>query len=375
MHIMMTQRSLKAAVEPFAGVCAGYDRLSMYSHLHLRADGEKLTIRGARESLRLELECDCETKEPGALWVLGESFVKAALAMDEGIVELETAGKGFLSVKGGSAVRYDIAMRDSSAYPEWPEVAVAGETWLCYRPIMEEMLRKTVYAMSSGRDGDTYLKVVHGIVRGGRVTLEATDGRRLARVEQDLDMVDEVEADFTIPGEAARLLYALLVKDGKPADVRIATLAGETEFASHAGGWKLVAKQQAAKKPFPGLGRIIDAFKRDMLITVDRVLLLNALKKMLLTCDGENRIVKVSVAKGRMKLAGKIDGIMSGEAEFACACESPKTYRASFNAKLLLDAIGAIDDDEVQLDVGEDGVLAIRSSVPALAMVMPLREG
>jgi DNA polymerase III beta subunit len=91
---------------------------------------------------------------------------------------------------------------------------------------LRDGLRKTAYAIST----DETRYVLNGVLfsfKENKLTLVATDGRRLAMVDIELEFPRSHEADIIVPTKAVTELQRLLTDDG---DVKISVGTGQIAF-------------------------------------------------------------------------------------------------------------------------------------------------
>jgi len=95
-----------------------------------------------------------------------------------------------------------------------PDPSAEGK--FCYRidqGVFKEMLRKTSYAASL----DETRRVLNGVLmafKDNKLTMVATDGRRLALVEHEIEFPPEAEAEMILPTKAVSELMRVLGNDG-----------------------------------------------------------------------------------------------------------------------------------------------------------------
>ena len=91
---------------------------------------------------------------------------------------------------------------------------------------LRDGLRKTSYAIST----DETRYVLNGVLfsfKDNKLTLVATDGRRLAMLDIDLEFPRSHEADIIVPTKAVTELQRLLTDEG---DVRVSVSSGQIAF-------------------------------------------------------------------------------------------------------------------------------------------------
>src|SRR3990172_11025561 len=97
-------------------------------------------------------------------------------------------------------------------FPPLPKLA-AGKALKLEQVVLRDMLRKTAYAVSN----DETRYVLNGVFmsfKGDKLTLVATDGRRLALIEHELEVPKGAESEFILPTKAVGELQRLLGDKG-----------------------------------------------------------------------------------------------------------------------------------------------------------------
>jgi hypothetical protein len=120
-----------------------------------------------------------------------------------------TCGNSFFRILGLSPDDYPPPPR----FEEVKEFKVSGFT-------LRDGLRKVAYAIST----DETRYVLNGVYcqfKEGKLTLVATDGRRLAMTDADVEFPESQECSVIIPTKAVNELQRVLKEAGDKADVRI----------------------------------------------------------------------------------------------------------------------------------------------------------
>ena len=103
--------------------------------------------------------------------------------------------------------------RGEDEFPPLPTFEDAKE-FKINQEVLLDALKKTSYAIST--DETRYvLNGIYASFKEGKMSLVATDGRRLAMVENDLEFPASNECDVIIPAKAVSELQRLLKSDGE----------------------------------------------------------------------------------------------------------------------------------------------------------------
>lgn len=231
------------------------------------------------------------------------------------------------------------------------------------------MLRKTVFATST--DESRY--VLNGIffsLKEHKLTMVATDGRRLALVEEDVDVTADAQGEFIVPTKAVSELTRLL---GDKGDIQI-------QFTENQAAFTMTTEQAAPillitkliEGNYPNYRQVIPGEVRER-VQLMREEFLHALRRAeIMTSDKQNS-VKVTFAKNTLTIIANTPDI--GEAVETIAINyKGNEISIAFNPGYLLEPLNALTNDEVFFELIDElspGVLKING--PFLYVVMPMR--
>jgi DNA polymerase-3 subunit beta len=290
--------------------------------------------------------------------LLFNSVSKAA----EGDIEVEIDAKERASITAGSA-KFKLAGMPESEFPRLPKDEDAFIYTLAQQTL-KEMLRKVSYAASQD-DTRRTLKGVLMSFKNSKLTMVATDGRRLALVENEIEFPKNSEKDIVLPSKTVSELQRSLNGDGDVSVMlqksQICFKLGETQIYS-----KLI------EDAYPNYRQVIPAETAEH-ISVDRQLLLNALDRASVMTMDEAHSTKLIFSSGKLTVTSAVSDIGEAKDEVAIKYAGEK-IEIVFNPTYVMDPLKAIDDDEItiNLDNGHSPAV-IKCSIPFLYVLMPLR--
>lgn len=232
--------------------------------------------------------------------------------------------------------------------------------------MFRDMLRRTAYAAST--DESRY--VLNGVLmsfRGGKVAMVATDGRRMALVEQEIEVPREAEVDMILPSKAVNELHHTLKDSG---ELKIYGKGNQVIFVF---GDTLVASK-LIDGTYPNYRQVIPSQCQER-ITIERESLLAALRRVSILSVEKTSAVKVTFGKNRMSITMNSPDV--GEARDSLPIKyAGKEMTISFNPEFMMDPLKNLDADEVFLELTDElspGV--IKADIPFLYVLMPMRVG
>ena len=336
--------------------------LAILQNVLLEANGGELKMTTTDLDISIKTSAKCETEESGAtslpVKLLFNSINKAA----EGLVEVEVGEDEKASITAGSA-RFRMTGLPEKDFPRLPQDEDAY-TYEIEGQTIKEMLRKTAYAASQD-DTRRTLKGVLMSFKEQKLTMVATDGRRLALVEKEMEFPADAERDIVLPSKAVQELQRAINGEGK---VKIRVQKSQVSFETPS--MRIYSKLM--DDAYPNYVQVIPRSSKES-ITVDRQLLLDALERASVMTMDEAHSTKLIFEDNRLTVTSAVNDIGSASDEVPIKYAGDK-IEIMFNPNYVMDPLKAIDDDEVKIELNDGHAPAvIKCSIPFLYVLMPLR--
>ena len=368
MKATISRWQLAEAAQVVKGLVAK-DGLSVFSRVRLDASGS-LSVTGSNGDVQVEWQMVGWIGTQGTMTVPGAAFASFVGAMPEGDVEIDDHGGKKVKMEGGGVV-FRLAAGDAMDFPVMagPKEDIRAALRI-EAATLREMLRKVKFAVAT--DGTrTSLVGVNIDLKDGTLGMTATDGRRLAHVEQE-DVTGGgggLKVNATLPTKAVAALYVLLEKtDGGEVDV----LIDERSVCVVGDKWALTAKVLADM--YPNWRQVVPE-KPQHKAELKRGAFLEAMGRAALA-SGESSGVKITLKNTSAVFEAKND-ITAASASMA-ACKMDEGVKGEFrvNPCLMKDALEAIDEDDFTLhfDEGDGKPIKLTCALPWVAVVMPYRK-
>lgn len=259
-------------------------------------------------------------------------------------------GDGFYRVLGESVENF----------PPVPEFQESGVK--LPGAVLADMMRKT--AMAAAEERSRYsLNGLYVSFSGKKVTMAATDGRRLAVREEKLKAKTE-DSSGIVPIKGVATIRRV-VENAEEAEVSLS----DNMIMVRTAGSEVYSRLIEGK--FPDYERVIPA-GNDKRIAIGREDLLSLVRRAALLCSGESRAVKFSLGSGALKVSSRAAEVGEAELSLSVSYTGP-AIEIDFNPDYITDVLRALDTDEVVLEL-KDGECAgmIREEKKYTYVVMPL---
>jgi DNA polymerase-3 subunit beta len=215
--------------------------------------------------------------------------------------------------------------------------------------------------------------VLNGIfisLKEHKMTIVATDGRRLALTDEEVDISEHSQGEFIIPAKAVNELNRLLQDKG---DVTIKYAENQAEFTLNDDkGFSVVIISKLIEGNYPNYRQVIPGEAKER-ISLPREEFLHALKRAEIMTSEKANSVKLTFGKNNLAITANSPEV--GEARESMAVNyKGKEMAIAFNPKYMIDPLNALTQDEVFIELIDElspGVLKING--PFLYVVMPMR--
>jgi DNA polymerase-3 subunit beta len=248
-------------------------------------------------------------------------------------------------------------------FPPLPKFEGA-KTFTLRQKDLKDGLRKTAYAIST----DETRYVLNGILfsfKDNKLTLVATDGRRLALVDLELEFPRSHEVDLILPTKAVTELSRLVSEEG---DIKMSV--SENQVAFEVDGTLLVSK--LIEGNYPNYRQVIPPEAKERII-LERESFLNTVHRVSLLSSEKSNSVKLVFSKNNIDIIANTPEV--GEARESLPVNyKGREFSVAFNPEFLMAPLRNLPNDEVFLDLIDEmspGVIKVQS--PFLYVLMPMR--
>lgn len=305
----------------------------------------KFVITGNNLELCVEYTGECNVEEPGSIAlnsrIFGDMIRKFT---DEDILIEVNQDNNLCFIKCGKS-EFNIQGLNADEYPLIPEI---DETYRfsMKQPVLRNMIRKTIFAAAIN---DSRRPIITGSlfeIESGTLTMVATDGYRLALMEEVVDSSLK-NTRFVIPGLSLKEIFKVLKEEDETVDIIISKRHVLFDFGVYKIVTRLLEGEFIKYRP-------ILATPNSIFVRVDTTKLINSLERAALlisddiTAKNEKVPVRFKISTDRIELTcttgrGKINDVVDinlyGD-----------EIEVGFNHKYILEALKACGEEEVKIE-------------------------
>jgi len=367
MNVTIAKEQILNGLQAVQNVVSTRTTLPILSNVLLRAEGGNVEFTATDLDVTITCTVQGTVKASGATTLPVKKLFGIVRELTNAEMELETDEKNVCSLRSGASF-FKIRGLGAEEFPPAPRFTDNRKVSLPQEKL-KGMLKKTSFAIST--DESRY--VLNGIflsLKDHKVTMVATDGRRLALVEEEAEFGQKSEGEFIVPAKAVNELNRLLQDKG---EVELNFTDNQAAFAlKDEKGGSIVLITKLIEGNYPNYRQVIPGEAKER-ITLAREEFLHALRRAEIMTSEKQNSVKLALTKNNLAITANSPDV--GEARESLALNyKGKDLAIAFNPGYVIDPLNALTTDEVYLELIDElspGVLKING--PYLYVVMPMR--
>jgi len=364
MKLSATRAQVLNPLQSVIGVVERRQTMPILANVLLSARGNRLAITGTDLEVELVAASEATVQQAGDITVPGRKLLDIFRALPDGAnVTLATEGERVIVRAGRS--RFTLSSLPSAEYPVVDEIN-AQQTLTVPQAEFRRLIDKTHFSMAQ-QDVRYYLNGLLIEADGENLRAVATDGHRLAICDCPLEGANSTAQQVIVPRKGVLELQRLLGAEG-----HIELAIGSNHIRAQIGDVRFTSKLIDGR--FPEYGRVIPA-SPSRVIEADREALRQALQRTAILSNEKYRGVRLTVKPDLLTIQAHNPEQEEAEDQIEVSYRGEEV-EIGFNVNYLLDALGAIDGDKVQIGLGDsNSSCLIRADATSTAryVVMPMR--
>lgn len=362
MKFRISKETFLDGLQKVQHVVSSRTTLPILSNVLLVAKDGRLQLTTTDLDVGITGSVEADVEKDGATTLPAKRLVSIVRELPASEIEVSVDAKNHASIRSGPSFFKIIGLGEGE-FPPLPDFSGAKD-FKIPQGVLRDGLKKTSYAIST----DETRYVLNGIFtsfKDGKMTLVATDGRRLAMVDADLEFPASHEKDVIIPSKAVQELQRLLGDSGdvivKLSDSQISFEIGDSLLCS-----KLIEGN------YPNYRQVIPGDSNERVV-IGRDALLETVRRVSLLSSDKSNSVKLVFSENKIEVTANSPDVGESKESMDVSYSGPD-MQIAFNPEFLQAPLRALDADEVYLDLIDEmspGVLRIEGTF--LYVLMPMR--
>ncbi|GHT04612.1 DNA polymerase III subunit beta [Endomicrobiia bacterium] len=372
MKVICEKEELMRGIQMVSPVTPSKNTLPALSNILFEAERDKIKLSSTDLEIAVQCYIKGEITEDGGITIPSKRFaniIKELSTDDE--IEIKADEINQINIKSGKS-KFNLMGISKTEYPVIPEPP-KNNNFTIKRGIFASMLKKIVFAAS--RDSQRYvLNGIYFILGDSKLTMVATDGRRLAYAKTNITQA-EVKGKAIVPTKAVNDILRLLYSDINSEDMRI----GISDNRISAEIDDITLLSTLIEGVFPNYEQVIPK-KSDLKIKLNVKNTLTAVKQMALLTDNHlssdrSSAVKFYFSQDLLKISASSAGIGSGETDLEIEYKNDPA-EINFNPDFIKEIFQSIDEYSAIFEFTNSlnpAVIYPETDENYLCVVMPMR--
>ena len=371
-NINIEKNPLLSSLVSLQNVTGKKGTIAILSNVLLETGNNSVTLTGTDLEVGMRVTIPAEVLSAGAITLPSRKLLEIVRESTAQSIHLEEKENHWMRIDEGSS-HYNLAGMDSKEYPDFPEYDGEGETEIDGE-LLVDLIEKTIYSVAN--EGESQFNLTGALLESEEkedikfLRMVSSDGHRLSLMEREVPK----EVNLAIGKKT------LIPKKGLAEMKKIAESADTVKLS--------IEDKQAVVKTdesiliirllngdFPDYKNIINIIEENNVINLDRIVLMNSMKRMNLFTEDRFNVVNIKVDHKKMTL-------FSQSADIGNAMdEIPITYTGDdlslyFNGKYFIETLQVLSSDKANLYISsEKSPCFIKSNDDKgfISVIMPMK--
>ncbi|MFC4077226.1 DNA polymerase III subunit beta [Salinithrix halophila] len=349
MKFRISRSALTEAVSQVSKAVSQKTTIPILTGIRATVDEEGLWLTGSNSDLTIQVAVPAQRDDKdqvkveiiGSVVLPGRIFADIVRKLPGEEVDWVVDERWKTTLRSEQA-QFELKGLDPEEYPRLPQLH-EDQMFSLPSELLKSMIRQTGFAVSASEARGVLTGVLWQL-KEGKLNFVATDSHRLSRRQAEV----EAPADFTVdnvvvPGKSLSELAKILQESNGWVDVVLSEnqLLVRTE--------NLLFFSRLLDGTYPDTNRVIPQGGKTEIVLSTKELLQSVDRAALISRDGRDNVIKWTVKEeGTVQVHSAAQDVGS-VLEEVTAKVSGEEMDISFNAQYMLDALRAVDSDEIQI--------------------------
>lgn len=347
--------------------------MPILSNVLIEAEEGHISLTTTNLDLGIRCRIKADVSEPGGLTLPVRKLATIIRELPQNEIFIETSDNNQAKITSGGS-NFKIMGISTEEFPPLPSFENRHVFELSQTEIVS-MLKSVSYGQSS--DENRYiLNGVYFNFADEKLTLVATDGRRLALTALDTEISEDNAGSLILPAKTVAELERLMGKGDK---VKIAFNdrqaafeisiddSSDTGLVDH-----LYLVSKIVEGNYPNYRQVIPK-ETEHRVKIERELMLECVHRAALVTSDKSNSVKLKVSKNLLEISGSSAEYGESHESMAIAYDGPEV-QVAFNPQFLIEPLKALTKDEVFFEFKDELSPGLFKTLDNfICVVMPLR--
>ncbi|MEC5425055.1 DNA polymerase III subunit beta [Virgibacillus sp. C22-A2] len=376
MKFIIRRDQLIASVQDVMKAISSRTVIPILSGMKIEAKQHGITLTGSDSDISIESYIPAEEDgnvnvehiEEGSIVLQAKYFPDIVRKLPENTVEIEADDNLKITIRSGKA-EFNLNGQDAEEYPQLPKMQT-DDNFEMPTDLLKSMIKQTVFAVST-METRPILTGVHIKLENNKLTFTATDSHRLASREIPIVNGSTEFSSVVVPGKSLNELNKIL-NDTEDA-VEISVTNNQILFRTR----HLNFLSRLLDGNYPETSRLIPDQSKTTLHVKTKELLQTIDRASLLAKEERNNVVRLNTqGDNQVEITSNSPEVGTVSEEITVQSIEGEELKISFSSKYMIDALKAIEYDEVQIEFTgamRPFIIKPANEDPILQLILPVR--
>jgi len=352
--------------------------MPILSNVLIEAEGETITLTTTNLDLGISTRVKATIELEGAVTLPVKRLATIVKELPNSEVKVEASPSNQVKITSGGS-NFKIMGMSREEFPALPQFT-DDRSFNIEQGTLSSMIKSVSYAQS----GDETRYMLNGVFfnfleavdgSSSKLSLVATDGRRLAKIDHDMEVGEGMSGSLILPAKTVSELMRLL---DKGETLRITFNDRRVAFQIHTRGEEggfvgdILLVSKVVEGNYPNYQQVIPK-ETHQRIKLERELFLQSIHRAALVATEKSNQVKIQISNNLMELSASSPDFGESHESLAVDYSGPD-LQVAFNPQFLMDPLKALAKDEIFFELKDEvspGVFKTLESF--LCVIMPVR--
>ena len=373
MKFKINQDHFSNGLQQVLNVVGSRATMPILSNVLIEAEEGHISLTTTNLDLGIRCRIKADVAEPGGITLPVRKLATIVRELPQNEVFIETGDNNQAKITSGGSL-FKIMGISTEEFPPLPTFENRHVFELSQTEIVS-MLKSVSYGQSN--DENRYiLNGVYFNFADAKLTLVATDGRRLALTALDTEISEDNAGSLILPAKTVAELERLM---GKGEKVKIAFNdrqaafeisiddTGDTGLVDH-----LYLVSKIVEGNYPNYRQVIPK-ETEHRVKIERELMLECVHRAALVTSDKSNSVKLKMSKNLLEISGSSSEFGESHESMAIAYDGPEV-QVAFNPQFLMEPLKALTKDEVFFEFKDELSPGLFKTLDNfICVIMPLR--
>lgn len=364
MKFSAEREAMLLPLQAVIGVVERRQTMPILSNVLVTVNSSGLTITATDLEVELSATGKVEVQAPGEITIPGRKLLDIIKALPEKANITLALESERLLIRSGKS-RFTLATLPASEFPVIENIEIKQKISLPQAD-MKTLLDKTHFSMAQ-QDVRYYLNGLLFELSGQQLRLVATDGHRLALAETKLADTVKTSSQVILPRKGVLELQRVLGNQGN-----VEIIISTNHMRITVDGVRFTSKLIDGR--FPDYNRVIPQ-NPNRIVSAERNALRAALQRAAILSNEKYRGIRLTLKSNLLVMQAHNPEQEEAEEELEVS-HSGESMEIGFNVNYLMEALSAVDGDQVELgftDGNSSCLIKSPGNVASRYVVMPMR--